>query len=251
MGNFYFDESIHDDANFIIGAFVYSATNLNELGAKIFEKSGLAFGNDEFKSSNITDGDESRLELRNAMKEQILHQKIGFLVTPVDNRNILGDEAIKCLEKIIENNNLSDESHHVYFDESIGFSDSISKLDPNKIQIHTDQKSHEFLGIQLADLCAHTLSIMLREQLGLICKAITHGSNAGFEPEVQMPLGYEMWATLRYSFFTQDSIQPFDLDTGWNLNIEPYAFYVSDDCDPSVQKAVMKRFSTIYVGCIH
>lgn len=52
MSSFYFDESIHHQANFILGAFVYSDVDLDADVAEALEQSGLRPGIDEFKSGS-------------------------------------------------------------------------------------------------------------------------------------------------------------------------------------------------------
>jgi hypothetical protein len=50
MGFFYFDESIHPDAKFTLGAFVYAENDLDEVVAGALRQGGLIPRIDEFKS---------------------------------------------------------------------------------------------------------------------------------------------------------------------------------------------------------
>jgi hypothetical protein len=78
------------------------------------------------------------------------------------------------------------------------------------------------------------------------------GLNSGYDPHLDIEIGFEMWAILRYQFFTEDSP---DLDTdpieGFTLDTATYALYVPEYCSQHLNDAVIKRFGTNYVGCIH
>ena len=50
MGFFYFDESIHPNAKFTLGAFVYAERDLDQVVAEALQQSGLTPRIDEFKS---------------------------------------------------------------------------------------------------------------------------------------------------------------------------------------------------------
>jgi hypothetical protein len=112
-----------------------------------------------------------------------------------------------------------------------------------------DQDSRKVAGIQMADLCAHSLSIMLLEQLGLINKNVRA---RGYDPNIEINIGFELWASLRYHFFTQDKIN-FDVSQieGFALDTESYALCIAPSCSAILTKAAKERFGTMYIGCIH
>ena len=68
MGFFYFDESIHERAAFILGAFVYSPNDLSAAVAAALSSVGLQAGKDEFKSSGGGLSSEHRLALRHLLR---------------------------------------------------------------------------------------------------------------------------------------------------------------------------------------
>jgi hypothetical protein len=55
MGYFYFDESIHQRGDFILGAWVYSNDDLSPQVLHAIEVTGLIPGVDEFKSGRRMD----------------------------------------------------------------------------------------------------------------------------------------------------------------------------------------------------
>lgn len=256
MGYFYFDESIHERAEFILGAFVYSGVDLTPMVFEKLRQVGLQPGVDEFKSSSIMSTNMQQRKLRNLLKSLLWDVKIGLVVIPCSERQRLGSDALRGLNKIIEVNRLADRKHHAYFDEGINFQNLGGvrrelNLDRCCV-IHPQENSCSIGGIQLADLVAHTLSTMLLETLGLISKKVKAGPNSGYDPDMDIELGFELWATLRYHFFTQDQID-IDVDPleGFSLDVGSYAVYFSNDCSEKLKGAVIDRFGSCYMGCIH
>ncbi len=90
------------------------------------------------------------------------------------------------------------------------------------------------------------------EELGHTKKTVKAGPNSGYDPDLYIEIGFEMWATIRYYFFTMDNIDP-DADAieGMTLDISNYALYISEACSETLREAAMNRFGKMYVGCIH
>lgn len=258
MGFFYFDESIHNQGNFILGAFVFSVTDLTPIVYDKIHGVGLKPGIDEFKSSHLMKNGGEPLKLREALRSMFTSVKIGMIITPIEERNCLGNHALIGLEKILISNNLHQESHDVFFDQGITFLSGHDKthtsLSRYNINIHLNQDSRIIAGLQLADLAAHTLSVMLLETLGLIGKKVTISGDPVYK-NVMLELGFELWAGLRYSLFSQtqitmeaierDPVNAFLIDTG------SYCLYVAPNCTEELKQAADRRFGTNYVGCIH
>lgn len=120
--------------------------------------------------------------------------------------------------------------------------------------VNFDQNSKLVAGIQLGDLAAHTLGIMLLEQLGHISKKVRAGESSGYDPDLEIELGFELWASIRYSFFmgpnghgTTDD----DQISMARFDVNGYGLYISPLCNPALTRAAEKRFGTNYLGCIH
>jgi hypothetical protein len=257
VGYFYIDESIHERAGFILAAYVYSAHDLTPLVYERLRSVGLEPGKNEFKSSTKMTTDPIQRTLRSELKEVLRSTKLGLVVIPSTERYNLGAEALRGLNKILQANKLTNQRHHIYFDQGIVFrrhSDLTLELGmKNYCDILVGQDSRLIGGLQLADLAAHTMSVMLLETLGVVTKTVKAGPNSGYDPDLDIEIGFEMWASLRYHFFTMDNIDPeaddqlmaFTLDTG------SYAVYISDSCTDNLRSAVEKRFGKCYLGCIH
>lgn len=257
MGFIYIDESIHDKAGFIIVSFVYSKKDLSPMVNDALLSLGYLPGHDEFKSSSIKVNDESSQLLRGNLMSLIHHHaKVGLMVLPRSKRKEIGNESILGLDKIITNNKLSDIPHSIYYDEGISAYNNSESTDVLKNnQIFWNQNSKLIGGLQIADCVAHTLSIMLKEEMGLISKMITMGENSGYDPNEEFEIGFELWASLRYSIFGDysRSIDAVEDDPVGSLIFDTwdYAVYASEYCDETLLKHTMNRFGTNYLGCIH
>jgi hypothetical protein len=87
---------------------------------------------------------------------------------------------------------------------------------------------------------------------GVVNKLVKAGPDSGYDPNLEFGLGYELWATLRYCFFTQDQIDiEKDQAEGFTLNVEPYGLHIAQSCPAALQEAARSRFGKCYMGCIH
>jgi hypothetical protein len=253
MGFFYFDESIHE-RQFILGTFVYSSKNLDAIIKNAYAQNCLNPSTTEFKSSCRMANDNRLTSLRESLRSILSYNcRIAVAVIPSHKRSILGKESLLALQQIIERNNISG-NHNVYFDEGI-FS---SKEEANKqakdmifgegITFHFEANSKHILGIQLADLAAHTCSIMLLYVMGLRTKLVKLGKEAGHEPPIDVPLGWEMWATTRYNYFFSKVVNP---DSMPEAVVYPNGLYISRLCSRRLRHKAKKCFGRSYLGCIH
>jgi hypothetical protein len=256
MGWFYFDESIHERGGFIIGAFVYSEHDLSPVVRDALAALGLKPGIDEFKSSSKMLQEPIQSTLRSHLKRFFWDTRLGLVVVPYSERAILGNAALTGLKKILTANGLESVRNQVFFDEGVMFSGQRNLIADLALDVSCDfffeQDSRQIGGIQIADLTAHTFSVTLLEELGLISKKVKAGENSGYDPDLDIELGFELWAGVRYHFFTQDQVDmnQNQLD-GFTLDTGTYALYVSPSCPPTLTSAAQRRFGTTYVGCIH
>jgi hypothetical protein len=259
MGNFYFDETIQGKAGFIIGAFVFSDSDLSPIVFSALEKSGLTPGVDEFKSGAYMASNPQQAWLRDHLSALLTRVRVGVVVIPADDRSKLGAEALRGLEKILKANSLEKQHHKVFFDEDISISSATQDPFRNGVgaccELFLSQDSKTVGGIQLADLVAHSLGVMLLEQLGLISKKVRAGENSGYDPDLEIELGFELWASLRYSFFKESQPKPGRIPDDpvgeMMFDVENYGLHISSSCPKELQKAALQRFGECYLGCIH
>ncbi len=108
------------------------------------------------------------------------------------------------------------------------------------------------LGIQLADIVAHTCSTMLLEALGHVTKkiAVNAPGNSVYDG-LEVELGFEMWADIRYAFLAQNKQNPKDdLDLA-NVDVYPWGLFIDESVNSQISAAAMERFGENYLGCIH
>lgn len=249
------DESIHDRGGFILASIIYCPTSPRAPVCDALRAVGMQPGVDEYRSGRIKRGDTVQAELRERLLSIVGQCRIAVAVVPRDLRPALGQELLGATAFVIRENQLSADGLEVYFDEGIFSSPrgsaiaSASSLPPG-IRFYPASDSKKVVGLQLADLVAHSSSTMLLETLGLVNKTVKAGEDSGYDPELDLSIGFELWAGLRYSFFRRprsgqngDTQDPFFDGT--------CGLYVSAACDKRLSAACLRRFGTCYVGCIH
>ncbi len=259
MGFFYFDESVQEKGGFIIGAFVYSRTDLTPAVFGALAEAGLRPGQDEFKSGARMAAHPEQARTRGSLRGLLQTVRIGVVIVPASDRPRVGTEAIAGLAKILQANSLTDVPHKVFFDDGIvvdgasldTFRSGVGAL----CEVHVDQDSRTVGGIQLADLAAHSMGVMLLEHQGLIKKMVKAGENSGYDPDLEIELGFELWASLRYAFFKAPQPKPgpiLDDPIGELMfDVENYGLHVAARCDDALRDAAIARFGECYLGCIH
>ncbi len=259
MGHFYFDETIQERGGFIIGAFVYSPDDVTSEVYSAIEQVGMRPEVDEFKSGDRMDRNPKMAELRGHLMTILSNTRVGVVVVPATERALLGHHALLGLRKILSANGLAQKPHSVFLDQGITVDRNSCKDllgGPGALcEVHQNQDSKLIGGIQLADLTAHLLGGMLLETLGLTSKLVRAGENSGYDPNLEIQLGFELWASLRYQFFKapQPNPETVPVDSIGDLifDVENYGLHISDGCPPVLKQAALQRFGTCYLGCIH
>ena len=259
MGHFYFDESIQERGGFIIGAFVFASDDITPAVFAAIEAAKLQPRVDEFKSGARMDRNPKQLVLRGLLSELLATTQVGVVVIPNSERELLGFHAILALRKFLVANSFESKRHEIYFDEGIsiyknGYEKGLAEFG-EQCNLHQSQDSKIIGGIQIADLAAHCLGGMLLEQLGLVAKMVKVRGNSGHEPDSEVELGFELWASLRYQFFRAP--EPLEELTSDGPRVYPvfdvanYGLYIADKCSALLREAALNRFGTNYLGCIH
>lgn len=259
MGYFYFDETIQERGGFIIGALVYAPDDMTPDVYSAISRVGLQPGFDEFKSGTRMDRNPHQAKLRGELSNTLMNTSVGVIVLPVSERALLGREAIIGLQKILRANGLDQQPHKVFLDEGITVDSQTRKAFLEGIgslcELHPSQDSKIVGGIQLADLVAHSLGGMLLDQLGLISKKVRVGEGSGYDPDLEIELGFELWASLRYHFFKAPQPKPGPIPDDpvgeMIFDVENYGLHISEKCCPTLREAALHRFGDCYLGCIH
>jgi hypothetical protein len=260
MGFFYFDESIHPRGKFSLGAFVYAEKPLDAEVADALRRSGLVPQADEFKSGARMDQSPEQVCAREHLKA-LVHMRcgIGVVIAPDCPRGDLGREAFVGLSKILSTTHFSSSTHEVFFDEGIFSTLAAGQHAAEHFRpaqpctLHYEQDSVQILGLQVADLVAHTCSVMLLAQLGLVRKNVKAGENSGYDPNLDMELDFELWASVRYNFFAAPPppYETWKSQLDWQVDVAARGLHVAETCDFTVRDAALSRFGKMYQGCIH
>lgn len=258
MGQFYIDDSIHDEAGFIVAACVYTNIEIDTRITEIIKSCGFSPDTFEYKSRASYSKEPEKIKVRDQLK-QLLKDScyLGVVIVPRSKREELGLECIKAIKQFIETNKRIKKPASIYIDEGMFKSTDkayklIDSLLLNNCIFYLEQNSKKIKGIQLADLAAHISSIQLKDTLGLVTKTVRLGEESGYGPETDMELGFEMWATLRYSLFNEGSTKfTGDPIADATVKVEPYGLYVSEYCDSKLSEIARSTFGKVYLGCIH
>lgn len=257
MSHFYFDESIQDKGKFIAAAYVFGA-NAEVPVSMALEKIGLKPGVDEFKSSARMSEHPEQVKLREELQIIAQDYRIGVVVLPSIDRPKIGTYALQALDQFVHANNLKGQPNlEVFLDEGLYTSPaSASKIafdiGVNYCRVNPEQDSRSIKGLQIADLVAHTAGLMLLDSLGLLSKMVKAGPNSGYDEDIEIDLGFEMWASLRYQFFNAGSvIGQDDRYAGAPVNVGQNGLFIAPSCSAELRAAAESRFETCYLGCIH
>jgi hypothetical protein len=257
MGLLYIDDSVHDIAGFVMAACVYCKKDLTTEIGNILESEGFDPLKDEFKSGANYRHKPKMADVRSRVHLLVSdYTRFGLVIVPREDRENLGFECLLALRQFIDSNNLIG-SHEIFFDQ--GLFPSISKaemavanLNFKDCNFHFEQDSKAIRGLQLADLVAHTCSIILKDKLGIGRKMVKAGENSGYDPDLDIELSFELWASLRYNFFCEKRKKVIDDPiVDYTFNVSPYGLFISAKCDSNLFNASESTFGSVYQGCIH
>jgi len=259
MYHIYFDESKYPKKDFIIGSFVFCKTDPSDFIENALKESGFNPEIEEYKSSTHFGKVPEMAVVREKLKHYF-HENcfFGIIILPHSELKEMGAIALNGLQKFLSINNFT-QDNHIYFDEGIFFSkhkavELINNLGLSTNFFHIEQDSKKTKGIQLADLCSHCLTTMLREAIGDLTKMVKNGENSGYDPEDECEIGFEIWASIRYSFLRETDkkyIDDAEQLINYTYNVEPYGLYISEKCNLEITTKGIETFGTVYFGCIH
>ncbi|QSE96508.1 DUF3800 domain-containing protein [Fulvivirga lutea] len=250
MAYIYYDESKHDQAGFYLGAFVYSKYDLNKEISNILKETGLDPNEIEFKSRLANSNPELKI-VREKLRRLFSKVKV-FIVVSNNIPKEFAEATELGLKQLLEYNKEEIEDNvEIFLDEGIFRKEH--RFEGVKQTINIEQDSMKIKGIQLADLVASVSSTMLKEQLGLINKKVKAGPKSGYDPEMEIEIGFELWAGLRFRFFGYPPPNPdkWESQLDFVSVVGKKGLFISDNCDPKIKQAAYDRFGEMYLGCIH
>lgn len=255
MAHFYLDDSKHHPHGFSLAAFAICDEDPHEELEALFARCGFDLSTYEYKSSTTMRDNPGLQRLRDALRS-FVRSKCQIAVCVVDGDKQIGPASLELLKKAILHPKLRDQRHQVFFDEGLFSSEGKGRSIATETggldgcTIHFEQNSQRVSGIQVADLVAHTCGTMLLDALGKINK-IVDVPNSGYDDAVEIHLGFEMWAGIRYSFLSVGNGADIDDEDFAVVLVEPHGLYIDPYTSPEVTAAARQRFGSMYLGCIH
>jgi len=257
VGYFFLDDSKHPTAGFCLSSIVFTESDPQKYVEQILLNHGLQPGHDELKSSSRMKDGPANVAIRDDLKNYLRCCKVGVAMSPTEG-SLYADSAA-LLQKMLGHSDVGQAEHTIFVDREIAPSKREQEVflavrGAERCHFHFEQDSKVVGGIQLADLSAHICAIMMKDSLGLITKRVRAGENSGYDPDSDMELGFEMFATIRYSFlgicapYVQEEPQP---RLQHFLLISDYGLQVSDALPETLRAAAESRFGSLYLGCIH
>ncbi|CAN0585876.1 unnamed protein product, partial [Laminaria digitata] len=193
-----------------------------------------------------------------AALKHFIGRKCSIAVCVVNGDKKLGPAGLKLLQCALTHPQLTGVPHEVFFDEGLFPSVRAAKAlaDNDKAlescRFHFEQNSRDILGIQIADIVAHTCGTMLLDSLGHISKMIVFDEPSdSVYHGMEVELGFEMWTGIRYAFLSRNKPNPEDDFELANVDVFPWGLFIDDSVNESIASVAKKRFGEMYLGCIH
>lgn len=273
----FIDESIHDKLGYIVTAFIYSRDDLEYQVSSALLSVGLKPKIDEYKSGIYMANYPEMQALRDKLLNIASDTKIAINISSSQSRNSLGHQCLKSLSKIILKNGIATDKLYIYFDEDI--INNPNEIDTYKqafdnlkeIKIYPNEDSIIRMEIQVADVVAHSIAQIVKEDLTGKNKMLDIGGpNTGYEKGTIAPLGWILKMSLRYSFFIRPVIyksniekidicrNPLIIDNDDDIvdsSIEPeligWGIQIDNSLNPKIKDSVRNVLGQIWLGCIH
>jgi hypothetical protein len=256
----YVDESIHDSLGFIVTAFLFSEVDLDEPVSRALLAVGLTPGLDEYKSGQRMAGNPQMRAAREALLSVACGTRMALLVSAAKERESLRRSVLSALLRCITVNEIRADRLLVFFDQGLvrpgdaALSVGAAFMARPGCELHFQQDSRSILGLQAADLVAHAMAQVLREEMGKLHKQLPLGGNEGYEEGTKTSLGWILRVEFRRSFLYSPAADV-EADNGLDQALHPDLLGWGVLLDPAlsaeVGAAASRVFSKVWLGCLH
>jgi hypothetical protein len=248
------DDSVHDADHFVLTAALATIDDLAPDIARLLIEAGLVPRCDEFKSHSLKARDAGSRLLRSRLVDllQRSRARIAIAVTPRDERAEAGADMLRLLAQLKCEGAFGQSAVSVCLDDGLLTRQVRNWLaaNPTGLMVEPRADSKKVLELQLADLAASFAATIIRDEIGSVTKVISPGGL--YHPDERFPLGFELWAALRYNLAATDLVKPFDAeDIIESATFPAFGLYLNPRCNAAVRDAAIKRLSRVYLGCIH
>lgn len=257
MAWLYFDESIRDRGGFIVGALIVARKDISITISAHWREMGYDPDEFEYKSSTPKLNNPQSQQQRATLGSLLFSVGLALTICPCSERKKLGAHCAALVSQLHTTGFLPPGSHDLFLDQNIFVpNDSRESLVASGMSVHANQDSRTTAGLQLADHAAHALGGMLLEEMGLVKKTVLAGEGSGYDPNLEIELGFELWAGLRYALIGNNehipglSPPPEDPANPY-FRVEGFGLLISSGCSEELARHARNRFGINYLGCIH
>lgn len=257
MAYLYFDESIRENGGFIVGALVLSRDNLSSIVRDQWRAMGYDPDVFEYKSSAPKLIDKQSQQQRSVLRELLHSSSLALTICPSSERRQLGKHCASLVAQLQESGLLAPGSHELYVDQNIFMArEHVTALIASGVSVYLNQDSCITAGLQVADHAAHALGGMLLEEMGVLRKTVLAGEGSGYDPDLEIELGFELWAGLRYALLGRNEhipglSPPPDDPVNPYFRVDGYGLFIPKSCSKELAEHARNRFGINYLGCIH
>lgn len=272
----YVDESVHSGSGFVAMAFVFAGSSFEREIEHTLREAGLSPREDELKSSARMDADPRMRAARDSIVSLAgSSTRVAVFVGPYD-RSTIGKDCLQALQSVVLRNGLSTASLDVYFDEAILPSGPeaarLQRLFPalSTVRIHPQENSRLVLGVQVADVVAHSFGQILKAEISGESKEIEIGGpNTGYLQGTRAPVAWSLLMSLRYALFTRpiwyegqpyrpesdpvvlDPVNDDPVKYGLHPILLDWGVQVAPEANSELRYAVERSLGKLWLGCIH
>lgn len=277
----YIDESMHPSEGFVVISFVFASGRFNSSVSRKLVRSGLDPRTEEYKSGTRMDNNPSMRRARDALLNLAGSEtKVAIYVGPFNSTSIdrpkLGKDSLQALQSILLRNDIRPSNLSVYFDEEI-FPSVEEAVRLHKVfhylracRIHAREDSRCRLGIQVADVIAHTFAQIVKEHVTGTQKMVEiGGEGTGYTKGTKAPLGWDLLMNLRYALYTRpmvyngeryrvlsdpvilDPINDDPVNYGQNPILLGWGVQIAPEAPNRLRQSVEDALGRIWLGCIH
>lgn len=257
MAYLYFDESIRDSGEFIVGALVIFSGDISYTIHDYWREMGYDPNVFEYKSSAPKHNDPQSQQQRNVLRKLLHSSSLALTICPCVERKQLGMHCASLVTQLQTTGLLAPGNHELFVDQNIFMPKKHrDALVASGVSVHLNQDSRIAAGLQVADHAAHALGGMLLEEMHVVRKVVLAGEGSGYDPDLEIELGFELWASLRYALLGRNehipglSPPPEDPANPY-FRVEGYGLLISPSCPETLAEQARNRFGVNYLGCIH
>lgn len=272
----YIDESVHEKCDFFALALVFGNSDLEKHITLEWNRVGFDFTKSELKSSARMDTDPKMRLARDRAREVAVARTKAAIYFGAVNKNRIGHHCLQALQSVLLRNALPGMGLSVYCDRglftSVREAERLRKLFRalDQITLHAQADSKKVVGIQIADIMAHTLAQIVKQELGMSQKILDIGGpGSGYRRGTKVSLKWDLLNQIRNALFTrpiEDGSETCPLESdpvvldpmhddvatfsqfpsvlGWGVHLAP-------ESSSELRIAVERSLGRIWLGCIH